>query len=105
MKAALALIILATALGGCQTTTTGASRLAGQDLDAAVALYGPWSDEIVLKGRPLYIWRRTLIANGEPQVCEFRVELGFRRQISRAYMQGVPAACRLYAVKSEMTTN
>jgi hypothetical protein len=97
-------IILAAAVCACQSTTYGSSRLAGQDLDAAVALYGPWNDQIQLSGRPLYIWRRTLITNGAPQVCEFRVELGFRRQISRAYMQGMPAACQLYAVKSEMST-
>ena len=98
-------ILAAAALAGCQTTVLGTSRLAGQDLDAAVALYGPWSDQIQLKGRQVYIWRRTLIAAGNPEVCEFRVELGFRRQISRAYMQGVPAACQLYAVKTVAATN
>lgn len=79
----------------------GPSRLAGQELDAAVSLYGPWVESITLQGQKTYIWRRTLITAGEPRVCELRVQLGFRQTISRAFLQGQPEACKLYAVRYE----
>ena len=88
-------------LSGCAGTVNGPSRLAGQELDAAVALYGAWSDSIELQGQRTYIWRRTLIANGVPRVCELRVQLGFRQTIRRAFLEGQPEACKLYAVKYE----
>ena len=97
-------LALAMLLAGCASTVNGPSRLAGQELDAAVALYGEWSEEVTLDGEPTYIWRRTLVASGGPQVCELRVQLGFRRTISRAFMQGLPDACKLYAVRSESLT-
>ena len=92
-------------LGGCAgTTINGPSRLAGQELDAAVALYGPWAEEVELEGEPNYIWRRTLIVGDKPRVCELRVQLGFRRTIRRAFLQGQPDACQLYAVRYEPVT-
>ena len=100
--AAPALLIV---LAGCASTVNGPSRLAGQDIDAAVALYGEWAEQITLDGQPTFIWRRTLLVNGQPRVCELRVQLGFRRTISRAFMQGLPDACQLYAVRSESLTN
>jgi len=99
-----AAIAPAAALAACQTTVMGHSRLIGQDLDAAVALYGPWSEQIMLKDRPVYIWRRVLVGGSSPQYCELRVQLGFRTTISSAYMQGVPAACQLYALHSVTST-
>ena len=96
-------ICAALALAGCQTTAAanGPSRLTGQNLDSAVALYGPWAEQIELEGRPVYIWRRTLIRNGSPEVCELSVELGFREAIRAISMRGVPEACRLYATHTE----
>jgi len=99
--AALALLI---PLAGCASTVNGPSRLTGQDLDAAVALYGEWAEQVTLDGQPTYIWRRTLLVNGQPRVCELRVQLGFRRTISQAFLQGLPDACQLYAVRSESLT-
>jgi hypothetical protein len=100
-----ALLILLAALAGCQTAATnGPSRLEGQNLDAAMALYGPWVEQVHLQGRPVYIWRRTLIAAGKPYVCELRLETGFRGAISKAYLQGVPNACQLFALKEEALT-
>jgi hypothetical protein len=101
---ALGLFLILAALAGCQTANNGPSRLEGQNLDAATALYGPWAEQVNIRGRPLYIWRRTLIAAGQPYVCELRLEVGFRGAISRAYLQGVPAACRLFALKEEALT-
>jgi hypothetical protein len=103
-RAILAVIFAAAALAGCQSTVLGTSRLVGEDLDAAVALYGPWNEQITLKNRPVYIWRRVLLTDASPKYCELRVQLGFRRTISSAYMQGVPAACELYAVRSVSAT-
>ncbi|WP_165830594.1 hypothetical protein [Phenylobacterium soli] len=95
---------LALALGGCASTTSGPSRLTGQELDAAVALYGPWADQVEVKGQTRYIWRRSLLTNGQSTYCELRVELGFRRTIRRAYLEGFPAACELFAVRYESLT-
>lgn len=97
-RIALALVL---PLAACASTVDGPSRLTGQDLDAAVALYGEWAEAITLDGEPTYIWRRTLLVDGKPRVCELRVRLGFRRTISRASMEGIPDACQLYAVRSQ----
>lgn len=99
-----ALIPILLALAGCQSIENGPSRLEGQNLDAAMALYGPWTEQTLIDGRPLYIWRRTLIAGGQPYVCELRLETGFRDAISKAYLQGVPDACKLFALKEEALT-
>jgi hypothetical protein len=88
-------------LSACASVVNGPSRLAGQDLTAAVALYGPWAEQVELDGQINYIWRRTLIVDGTPHVCELRVQLGFRTTIRGAAMQGLPDACRLYAVREE----
>lgn len=104
MKPVLA-SIAALALANCASSTiNGPSRLAGQELDAAVALYGPWVDEIQLDGRPLYIWRRALINKGTPYYCELRVQLGFRNIIRQAFLQGTPESCKLFAVRYEALT-
>jgi hypothetical protein len=95
---------LSIALAACAGAESGPSRLAGQDLDAAVALYGPWADQVVLDGVTNYIWRRTLVVDGTPHVCELRVQLGFRSTIRGGALQGLPDACRLYAVHTEALT-
>lgn len=100
MKPVLALCA-ALVLASCASTINGPSRLAGQEIDAAVALYGPWADEIEFEGRPLYIWRRALVEGGTAYYCELRVELGFRTVIRRAFLQGTPEACKLFAVRYE----
>jgi hypothetical protein len=96
--------VLAAALGACASVGNGPARLAGQELDAAVALYGPWTEQIELAGQPTYIWRRTLVAGDVSHVCELRVQLGFHRTIRTAVMQGLPDACALYAVRVENLT-
>ena len=105
MKRAITAVALST-LCACASTANGPSRLTGQELDAAVALYGDWVDQVELEGgRPLYIWRRSLVRGGSPRYCELRVELGFRRTIRKAYMQGFPDACKLFAVRYEPVGN
>jgi hypothetical protein len=94
-------LALAVPLCACAAVVNGPSRLAGQELDAAVALYGPWAEQVDLDGETNYIWRRTLIVDGSPHVCELRLQLGFRTTIRGAAMQGLPDACRLYAVRQE----
>ena len=100
----LALLPILALLAGCQSAGNGPSRLEGQNLDAAVALYGPWAEEVHLADRPVYIWRRTLIAGGQPYVCELRLQTGFRGAVTQAYLQGVPDACKLFALKEEALT-
>lgn len=99
------MLALLTVLAGCASVVNGPSRLAGQELDAAVALYGDWAEQATIDGETNYIWRRTLIVDGSPLVCELRVQLGFRNRIRAASMQGQPAACRLYAVRTEHLDN
>lgn len=101
MRSVLPVLVAATALAGCASAAGGPSHLTGQQLDAAVALYGPWADEIEFEDRPLYIWRRSFVQDGSPRYCELRIQLGFRRTIRRAYLQGFPDACRLFAVRYE----
>jgi hypothetical protein len=101
MRALAILLPLIWTLAGCQASVNGPSRLAGQELDAAVGLYGPWADQFEIKGQPTYIWRRTLVRNGAPEVCELKVELGFRQTIRAVSMRGVTEACRLYALRSQ----
>ena len=86
-------------LAACTSVANGASKLPGQNLDAAVALYGPWTEENTPEGQPVYIWRRTLIAAGDKKVCEMRITLGFRRTIGDVVIQGQPDACKLFAIK------
>lgn len=78
---------------------TGSDALSGQPLEAAISLYGPYENFLVLDGRPTYIWRRRYEAEGKEYFCELRAEMGFRRQISRSLMQGFPDACRLFSVR------
>ena len=103
MKRLLVLALMAP-LAACATSGSGAAQLAGQDLEAAVALYGPWAEQIELAGQATYIWRRTLVAGEATHVCELRVQLGFHQVIRTAVMQGLPDACALYAVRTENLT-
>lgn len=102
-------LLLTTILGlaACSTVSevTGDSALSGHDLDAAVGLYGPWEDFVVLDGRPTYIWRRHYVDQKKNYYCELRVEMGFRRTISRSTMQGFPDACRLFSVRYKSNLN
>jgi hypothetical protein len=100
----LLVVALAGVLAACASVADGPSRLAGQELDAAVALYGPWAEQVELAGQPTFIWRRTLVTGEVRHVCELRVQLGYHRTIRTAVMQGLPDACALYAVRVENLT-
>jgi hypothetical protein len=95
------------ALAGCANGSTigGDSALTGQDLQAAVGLYGPWDTQVELDGVPTYIWRRhyTDPETRTERFCELKVEMGFRRLISRSQMQGYPAACELFSIRYQST--
>lgn len=95
------LTLTALCLAACGTVgeAGGESALAGQDIGAAVGIYGPWETFAVLDGKPTYIWRRSYVAEEKTLFCELRIELGFRRAISRSSMQGFPDACRLFGVR------
>jgi hypothetical protein len=102
VRFAAALCGLALMLGACAGgggIGNGASKLPGQNLDAAVALYGPWTEEITPEGQPMYIWRRTLVTGDQKKVCELRVTLGFKRTIGDVIIQGQPEACRLFQIR------
>jgi len=102
VRLACALSGLCLVLGACASSTAignGASKLPGQNLDAAVALYGPWTEEITPEGQPMYIWRRTLVAGEVKKVCELRITLGFKRTIGDVIIQGQPEACRLFQIR------
>lgn len=91
------------ALTACATPAAipGESRLSGQDIQAAVNLYGPWDQRIVLGEQPVYIWRRHLRPAGATSdvYCEMRIETAYRTTVSRSSMQGYPAACQLFAIR------
>ena len=80
------------ALAACATpaAVSGGNRLDGQDIQAAVNLYGPWTQKVVLGAQPVYIWRRHQRPDGsETEVyCEMRIETGYRATVSRSQMQG-----------------
>ncbi|WP_374472398.1 hypothetical protein [Phenylobacterium sp.] len=88
-------------LGGCQTLAPAGAEgaLSGQELDAAVGLYGPWTEYLVLDGKRTYLWRKRYAGGPQDYYCELRVEMGFRRTISRSFIQGYPQACRLFAAR------
>jgi hypothetical protein len=91
------------ALGACATpaTVSGESTLSGKDIQAAVGLYGPWDQRVVLGDQPVYIWRRHLRPTGSATdvYCELRIETAYRTTVSRSQMQGYPAACDLFAIR------
>lgn len=103
----LAAIAGALLLAACQTTaeTGGANALYGEELDAALGLYGPYAEYLMLDGKPTYVWRRNFQTADQNYFCELRVETGFRRTISRSVMQGFPDACRLFSVSYKAARN
>ena len=98
------ILLLLLAVSACATVVNGPTRLMGENLDAATGLYGPWSEQVDLEGRPMYIWRRKLITPVGDRFCELRVRLGFRQTIAKAYLQGFPDACKLFAVRYQAQT-
>jgi hypothetical protein len=107
MRRILLIAVLAAGLAACETVSeaTGGSSLEGQDLGAAVGIYGPWDDYVILEGKPTYIWRRRYEADGQAYYCEMRVEMGFRRTIRGSRMQGFPDACRLFSTQYKTKLN
>ena len=101
MLRALGLAALLAALSACTTTFEGErpSTLYGQHLDAAVALYGPWSDTLRIGGRQYYLWRRRVETPEGDVFCELRLEITSRRLIARRFLQGYPDACALFTAK------
>jgi hypothetical protein len=92
---------IALVLSGCATATEAdpETALSGKDIGAAIGIYGPWEQKLVLAGRPTYIWRRQLIEGDARYYCEMMVETGFRNTIARSYMQGFPRACQMFNVR------
>lgn len=95
-------LFLALGLAACATPEVeGPDALKAKDVAAAVSLYGPWAEQIQVKGRPVYIWRRQAEIEGQTYYCELRVEMGFRQMIARSMTVGYPAACALFNVRYE----
>lgn len=104
---ALAPAALALAVSACATAFEGEkpSALYGQHIDAAVALYGPWAEQLTMEGRRYYLWRRKAeTADGE-QYCELRFEVTAKQQIARRLLQGYPLACELFTARFVPTEN
>lgn len=91
------------ALCACATpaVVSGDSNLSGKDIEAAVNLYGPWDQHVLLGAQPVYIWRRHLRPAGAASdvYCELRIETAWRTTVSRSQMQGYPAACDLFSIR------
>lgn len=96
--------VLPLGLGACSTTreVEGTAAITGKELAAAVALYGTWDDKLIVKNRPVYIWRRQSTGpDGRSYFCEMRVEMGWHDLVARALTHGYPSACSLFNVKFE----
>ena len=106
-RAIIAAVAAALGLGACSTLKEvgGESALSGQQLDAAVGLYGPYAEYLVLAGKPTYVWRRLYPVDALDFYCELRVETGYRRTINRSLMQGYPAACQMFSVRYRSQNN
>lgn len=91
------LLVLAL-LAGCATSFEGErpSSLYGQHVDAAVALYGPWQEQMMLEGKRYYLWRRSAETPEGPRYCELRLEITPKQLIARRLLQGYPQACDLF---------
>jgi len=96
-----ALLIAALLLSGCATAFEGErpSTLYGQHTDAAVALYGPWNETVILEGRRYYIWRRKTDTPEGPIYCELRLEVTSKQLIARRLVRGYPEACDQFTAR------
>lgn len=94
LAAAAGLIVLA----GCATAFEGEkpSALYGQHIDAAVALYGHWNEQVALEGRRYVLWRRRIETTDGDRYCELRLELTSKNLIARRLIRGHPTACELF---------
>jgi hypothetical protein len=106
-RAIVAAVAAALGLAACSTLKEvgGETALSGQQLDAALGLYGPYSQFMQIDGKPTYVWRRHYTADAQDYYCELRIETGYRRTISASVMQGYPQACRLFSVRYSAHTN
>jgi len=97
----LALLLPGALLAGCVTSFEGErpSSLYGQHVDAAVALYGPWQDQMTLAGKRYYLWRRSVETTEGPRFCELRLEITPKQLIARRLLQGYPEACGLFTAQ------
>jgi hypothetical protein len=94
-------ILAALLVTGCATVRAvdAPTALNGHELDTALNLYGRWDEQVVLQGRPHYIWRRAVLLNGQSYFCELRTEIGYRNVIKASVVEGYPAACGLFTVQ------
>jgi len=96
-RSALLAVVAAVSLGGCVTHEfPDSSKIYGQNIDAARALYGEYAQQMRLDGKNYYIWRRGDVSEGEQVYCELWVEVGPKRIIARRFLQGHPVACQLF---------
>lgn len=99
MRPLILVVVLAALLSGCATPELEApDALRGKELQNAEVLFGPWHDRLNVKGKTVYIWRRSVTQDGVVQGCELWVEMGFRGAIARSSLRGYPAACSLFRV-------
>ena len=93
----IATLAMATAFAGCVSHEfPDSSRLYGQNLDAARAIYGEWATNVKLDGKQFYIWRRGATYEGQQVYCELWVEVAPHKIIGRRFVQGHAEACKLF---------
>lgn len=93
----IATLAMATAFAGCVSHEfPDSSRLYGQNLDAARAIYGEWTTNVKLDGKQFYIWRRGATYEGQQVYCELWVEVAPHKIIGRRFVQGHAEACKLF---------
>jgi hypothetical protein len=94
----------ALALGGCATVATVTtvdppSALNGHELDTALSLYGPYAEHTTVRGRDIYLWRRSVLIGGQPYACELRAEIAYRQTIRATKVEGNQGACQAFWVR------
>ncbi|WP_395670399.1 hypothetical protein [Phenylobacterium sp.] len=97
----------ALALAACATmeVVDPPTALNGRGLDTALNLYGQWDEKLTIDGEPQYLWRRAVVADGKPYVCELRVKVSIRNVIRAVTTEGFPEACGLFSVQYKSTND
>jgi hypothetical protein len=94
-------------MGGCATVEVvdPPTALNGRELTVAVDLYGQWDARLTIGGEPQYLWRRAVVSENKPYVCELRAFVSLRNVIRKVTMEGFPEACALFSVQYASTTD
>jgi hypothetical protein len=105
--ALLSSLLLGLLAAGCATVEVvdPPTALNGRELNTALNLYGQWDERLTVNNEPQYLWRRAVVSEGQPYVCELRVVVSLRNIIRAVSMEGFPEACALFSVQYKSTTD